>query len=156
MDASFSLADFKFGKLPTQSPPLVGYRFGVYFLGGTGVMFPSDFRFSRVSGVGVRISEDEQTQKRAIPVYENLVLERGLPVDSPLTNAVSDALMARRPVAWNVLVSLLSEDAKPLKSWVFREVRPVNWSLSPFDANSKDVVVERIELEYQSFRPFSL
>jgi hypothetical protein len=80
MDASFSLADFKFGKLPTQSPPLVGYRFGVYFLGGTGVMFPSDFRFSRVSGVGVRISEDEQTQKRAIPVYENLVLERGLPV----------------------------------------------------------------------------
>ena len=51
----------------------------------------------------------------------------------------------------NILVSLLDEEDKPIKTWIFKQAYPVKWSLSEFNAMKSDVVVESIHIKYNSF-----
>jgi phage tail-like protein len=56
----------------------------------------------------------------------------------------------------NVLVSLLDEAGVNIKSWLFQTAYPVKWSISPFDAEANQVVIETLELSYQRMQSLKL
>ena len=156
---------FNLSNTQVLDDPLLGFRFGVFFLGGLGLAHPLDFRFKKVSGLDARIEVKdsdalgEGDATRRLPgktVYKNLVLERGMPTFSTLRAELQASLATTNRVARNVLVSILDENALPLNSWLFSEAYVVHWSLSPLDATSGEVIIETIELAYTNFKPFSL
>jgi len=138
-------------------PPL-GFRFGVFFFAGGVVPNPIDFRFKKVSGIGSSVlttplnegGQNLYSQKVPEKVqYENLVLERGLAVGSPLAVEFNATMSLFKFSPSNVLVSLLDEAGIPLSSWLFMKAYPVKWTVSSLDADSNAVVVETLELAYQ-------
>jgi phage tail-like protein len=141
-------------------PPL-GFRFGVFFFAGGVVPNPLDFRFKKVSGIGSSITtrpvneggQNLYTQKLPERVqYENLVLERGLAVGSPLVVEFNVAMSLFKFVPSNVLVTLLDDGGVPISSWLFMKAYPVKWTVSSLDADSNTVVIETMELAYQSMQ----
>lgn len=145
--------------------PMLGFRFGVFFMGKTGVDFPLDFRFQSVSGLSVEIQAgklpgtESSIAGETFPLsisYPNLVLKRGMPKDSSLRNEIQESFDSFQFHPRNVLLTLLDEIAQPLKAWVFQEAYPVKWSLADFDATSNSVLIEEIQLSYHSFKPMSL
>ena len=46
---------------------------------------------------------------------------------------------------------LLNENHEPLEAWNFVKAYPVKWSISNFNAQGNELVVETIELAYQYF-----
>ena len=156
---------FSFVNSVELDDPLMGFRFGVFFLGSLGIAHPLDFRFQEVSGLGGRIkmsSVDSMGQgdsSRQLPnktEYTNLVLKRGMPVISTLRMEIQQSLLQSQRTARNVLISILDENALPLNSWLLKEAYPVHWSISGLNASSSKVIIETIELTYSNFKPFSL
>ncbi len=146
------------GPLPYVGNPPLSFRFGVLFFTGGSKPNPLDILFQKVSGIGGTVEMDStqkggqnsdwlQLAKRVR--YDNLVLERGLVVGSPLSKEF-DAVMSDfkfRPS--NILVTLLDNTRLPLASWLFMKAYPVKWSLSDLDANANTVIIETMELTYQ-------
>jgi phage tail-like protein len=140
-----------------SGPPL-GFRFGVFFFVGGVAPNPLDFRFKKVSGIGSTVAtrtineggQNLYSQKLPERVqYENLVLERGLAVGSPLVIEFNAAMSLFKFAPSNVLVSLLDASGAPLSSWLFMNAYPVKWTVSNLDADSNTVVIETMELAYQ-------
>ena len=138
-------------------PPL-GFRFSVFFLMNGWTPNPLDIRFKKVSGIGSSIStrilneggQNLYLQKLPERVqYDNLVLERGLVIGSPLVLEFNDAMSSFKLRPSNVLVTLLAEGEIPLSVWLFRNAFPVKWKVSDLDADSNTVVIETMELAYQ-------
>jgi phage tail-like protein len=145
-------------------PPL-GFRFGVFFFIGGVVPNPLDFRFKKVSGIGSTISTrtvnegGQNLYSHRLPErvqYENLVLERGLAVGSPLVIEFNVAMSQFQFLPSNVLVSLLDDSGIPLSSWLFMNAYPVKWTVSNLDADSNTVVIETMELAYQRMQAIRL
>ncbi|SMF97698.1 conserved hypothetical phage tail region protein [Methylomagnum ishizawai] len=141
-----------------NSAPPLGFRFGVFFFAGGAIPNPIDFRFKKVSGIGSTVAtralneggQNLYSQKLPERVqYENLVLERGLMVGSPLVVEFNIAMSLFKFAPSNVLVSLLDEAGVPVGSWLFINAYPVKWTVSSLDADSNSVVVETLELAYQ-------
>lgn len=145
-------------------PPL-GFRFSVFFFIGGVVPNPLDFRFKKVSGIGSTISTStlneggQNLYSHKLPErvqYENLVLERGLAIGSPLVVEFNAAMSLFKFVPSNVLVSLLDEAGIPISSWLFTNAYPVKWTVSSLDADSNTVVIETMELSYQRMQPIRI
>lgn len=140
--------------LPLRIAPPLGFRFSVFFFAGGVLPNPFDIRFKRVSGIGasVTLSPIREDGKILLPdrvQHENLVLERGLAIGSPLVAEFNAAMSLFEFHPSNVLVSLLDESALPLSSWLFHRAYPVKWVVSGLDADSNAVAVETMELTYQ-------
>jgi len=153
------------GSLSLAGNPPLGFRFGVLFLVGGVVPNPLDTMFQKVSGIGstvdtVPIEEGGQnlyTQKVPGKIqYENLVLERGMVVGSPLSIEFNTAMSLFKVSASNVLVTLLDRTNTPISSWLFIKAFPVKWSSSNLDATQNSVVIEHLELSYQRFQTLSI
>lgn len=160
--------------LPELDNPLLGFRFGVFFLGTLGIAHPLDFRFQSVSGLGARVefggegTERTTSRNRDRPVssrnrdrpvrmsYENLQLKRGLPLFSTLRMEVHKSFSEFQFSPRNVLVCILDENSLPVSSWLFSEAFPVRWSLSELSADSSSVIVEDLELKYRNFKLMAL
>ena len=153
---------------PIQSviagPPL-GFRFSVLFLFGGVIPNPLDTRFKKVSGIGSLVTtrtvneggQNLYTQRLPEKVqYENLVLERGLAVASPLALELNVTMSLFTFNPSNVLVSLLDESGVPISSWLFLTAFPVKWVISPLDADANQVVIETMELSYQRMQSIRL
>lgn len=143
----------------------MGFRFGVFFFIGGVVPNPLDFRFKKVSGIGSTISTStlneggQNLYSHKLPErvqYENLVLERGLAIGSPLVVEFNAAMSLFKFVPSNVLVSLLDEAGIPISSWLFTNAYPVKWTVSSLDADSNTVVIETMELSYQRMQPIRI
>ena len=156
---------FDLPALPELDDPLLGFRFGVFFLGKIGVAHPLDFRFQSISGLSINVEVTQEggtgpsVSGRVLPeslTYSNLVLKRGMPLFSTLSRELHRNLNDFSFSPRSVLVSVMDENAMPLNSWIFSEAFPVKWSLSGLDADSNSVVVEEMELNYKSFKPFLL
>lgn len=135
-------------------PPL-GFHFKVEFSD-----FPGEYQFQSVSGLAVDVDTEDIAEggenrfKHKVPVrtrYPNLVLKRGLLVDSELIkwcrNAVEDFQF--KPI--NLIVKLLNEKHEPLQSWNVVHAYPVKWSMSDFNAEENELAVETLELSYNYF-----
>lgn len=124
-----------------------------------------DIRFQKVSGF--RISMSPQTIEEGgqnlfvhrLPqryTYENLILERGLALNSELSQKFLDAMTTYKFKPETVLVSLLDEKDNPVMSWAFFDAWPVSWQSSDLDANANALVIETLELAYTRFQRMAL
>jgi len=139
-----------------MSEPIIGMRFGVLFLAGGVIPNPLDIRFQKVSGLSVEVetepvSEGGQnlyTQKLPKGVkYNNLVLERGMVIGSPLNLEFNATMSLFKFSTSNVLVTLLGESKVPLAAWLFMKAYPVKWSTSDLNAEPA-LVIDTMELAY--------
>lgn len=139
-----------------MSEPIVGMRFGVLFFAAGVIPNPLDIRFQKVSGLSMEVetepvSEGGQnlyTQKLPKGVrYNNLVLERGMVIGSPLNIEFNATMSLFKFATSNVLVTLLSEHKLPLAAWLFMKAYPVKWSTSDLNAEAA-LVIDTMELAY--------
>ena len=142
----------------TSNPPL-GFRFGVMFSAGGKEAKPVDTLFQKVSGLSSSVETGNvseggqnlylQTLPKRIK-YDNLVLERGLVLDSALAGEFHNTMARFKFSLCNVLVTLLDTSGAPLMGWNFLNAFPLKWSVTDLDANANTVVIERLELSYQN------
>ena len=146
--------------------PLLGFRFGVYFLSKDTVDHNLDFRFQSVSGLSVTVGFGASTTKGysasgdgMLPeslTYGKLLLKRGYPKESALRAEIQQSFEEFQFRSRMVLVVLLDEQGEPLQSWQCMEAIPTKWSLGNFDATSSAVLIEDLELTYKQLQPISL
>ena len=153
------------GPLPYVGNPPLGFRFGVLFLIGGVVPNPLDTLFQKVSGLETTVSTTtveeggQNLYSQPLPQkiqYENLVLERGLVVGSPLVIEFNVAMSLFKFSPSNVLVTLLDNTRIPIASWLFLKANPVKCSVSDLDATANEVVIEHLELAYQRMQVIRL
>lgn len=145
-------------EVPQIVPDLpLGFRFSVVFFALGVLPNPIDIRFQKVRGLSARVEttpihsggQNLYTQKLPTGItYENLVLERGVLIGSPLAVEINVALSLFRFAPSNVLVTLLDGTGIPLSAWFFFKAYPVRWSTADLDATNKEVLIETIELAY--------
>jgi len=147
---------------PLDKNPPLAYRFLVQFIVGGTVPNPIDIYFQKVSGIGATVetkvvnSGGQNNFPQTLPQsvsYPNLVLERGLVLLSPLSKEFDLLISQFKFTLSHVVVILLDNTNVPIASWMFLKAFPVNWSLSPLDANDNSAVIETMELKYQRMQP---
>lgn len=153
------------GPLPFVSNPPLGFRFGVFFFAGGVIPNPIDILFQKVSGIGSTVKTTpveeggQNLYTQSLPEkiqYDNLVLERGLLVGSPLSIEFNAAMSLFKFAPSNVLVNLLDNMRIPIAAWLFMNAFPVKWGVSDLDATNNSVVIEHLELSYQRMQAISL
>lgn len=139
--------------------PPVGYFFRVEFqLGGVG---SADAMFQEVNGFNAELLTEEVRQggenrySQTLPTrakYSDLVLKRGLIVNSAIVKWCKDAIenLDIKPIT--VVVTLLNEKNAPLQTYNIVNAWPKKWSVSDFNAQESKIVVETMELSYQYFK----
>lgn len=141
--------------------PILSHRFGVFFFAGGLIPNPLDFRFQKVSGINAEVQLEtvkeggQNLYSHRLPNkvnYNNLVLERGYTIGSPLNIEFNIALSKFQFYPSNVLVTLFSEIGVPVGAWLYMKAYPVKWSVSALDAKANSVVVDTMELAYSRFQ----
>lgn len=136
------------------------FHFKVEFLDIPGVT-ANDIKFQDVSGLNAEVGVEEVKSggenrfSHRLPTrakYNNLVLKRGMLIDSGLVKWFTDAVENFSFSPATIIVKLLDKDHQPLQSWSFIKAWPVKWSISDFKATDNAIVVETIELAYQYFK----
>jgi phage tail-like protein len=139
--------------------PPVGFHFKVEVLG----LLPSgnDTRFTEVSGLSVEMITEEVTEggenrfHQKYPVrakYPELVLKRGLLVDSQISNWIRQCIEDFNIEPKNVDVKLLNERHEPLLTWHVVNAYPTKWAVTDFSASNNAVLIESIQFCYQYYR----
>jgi phage tail-like protein len=136
---------------------ILGFRFGVFFFAGGVIPNPLDIRFQRVSGLSAEVETMTVTEggqnlyTHRLPKkinYQNLVLERGMVVGSPLNVEFNAAMSLFKFYPSNVLITLFDEEQKPVSGWLFMKAYPVKWSTSDLNAKENAVLIDTMELAY--------
>jgi len=139
--------------------PPVGFHFRVEFQGID--TEPIDTYFREVSGLSFEIENEtvksggENRFSFKLPTrasYPNLVLKRGLFADSRLKEWVNEAVETMEVSLATVLVTLLNEQHEPLVTYRCVNAWPQKWSISDFNAQNSEIVVETLELVYQYYK----
>lgn len=139
--------------------PPVGFHFKVDFTRLSNVR-DGDVRFQEVSGLTAELGTEEVIEGgenrfvHRLPArakYSNLILKRGMLMDSRLIQWFQDAVegFVFEPV--DIDVTLLNEQHEPLVGWSFIKVWPAKWVVSDLKAQENSLVVETIELVYNYF-----
>jgi phage tail-like protein len=135
-------------------PPL-GFHFKVEFANLSG-----EYQFQSVSGLNVELETEQIAEggenrfKHKLPVstrYPNLVLKRGIRIDSALTKWCREALENFDIKPTNITICLLNENHEPLMTWNVVHAYPLKWSVSEFNAEKSQLAIESIELAYNYF-----
>ncbi|MGA1870250.1 MAG: phage tail protein [bacterium] len=159
------MAEFTIPELSMTENPPVGFHFLVTFFIGGIVPNPLDLRFKKVSGISSEIEIISQKEGgenlyvHRLPnrvSYNNLTLERGMVIGSPLNIEFNVAMSSLRLNPGNVLVALLNDDSIPISAWLFLKTYPVKWMVSNLDATQNSVVIETMELAYTRFQSFRI
>ncbi len=147
--------------------PPVGFHFKVEFSGIK--TKKNDHQFQSVSGLSIDLETEEVAEggenrfKHKIPVrtkYPNLVLKRGMLMDSGVIKWCREALENYnfKPIDLTVSLlvkdakSLITGDAKPLQTWNITHAYPVKWNIGDFNAEENKLVIETLELSYNYFK----
>jgi phage tail-like protein len=138
--------------------PPVGFHFLVEFADlGTA---EKDHQFQSVSGLSVDIETEEIAEggenrfKHKLPVktkYPNLVLKRGILVDSDVIEWCRKAIENFEFKPIDLTVKLLNQDHDPLMYWKVIHAYPVKWAVEDLSALESKIVVESFELAYNYF-----
>ena len=143
--------------MPGYYPP-VGFHFRVDFLG----LPPSehDIRFTEVSGLSVELGGEEVPEGgenrfvQRYPTrakYPELVLKRGMLASSRLLGWIRQCVEELRIEPKDLDVTLLNDRHQPLVTWHLVRAYPTRWAVSDLSATSNAVVIETLQLFYQSF-----
>ncbi|MEO0628009.1 MAG: phage tail protein [Bacteroidota bacterium] len=140
--------------------PPVGFYFKVEFLGLAGVV-EQDMYFQEVGGLSVDLTtedlkaggENRFTYKLPSRAqYPNLTLKRGLLIGSAVLDYIEETMTTMEVTPITLQVSLLNEEAQPLKSFSCVNAYPLKWSVDNFNAEESKVVVESMEWYYQYYK----
>jgi phage tail-like protein len=135
-------------------PPL-GFHFKVEFANLKG-----EYQFQSVSGLNVELETEQVAEggenrfKHKLPVstrFPNLVLKRGVLVDSSLIKWCREAVEDFDITPTDITISLLNEEHEPLMTWNVVHAYPLKWAISDFNAETSNIVIETIELAYSYF-----
>jgi phage tail-like protein len=139
--------------------PPVGFFFRVEF------QLPnkqaSDAMFQEVTGFNAELQTEEVKQggenrySQVLPThakYTDLVLKRGLIVNSAVVKWCKDAIENLIIMPITVTVTLLNEKNQPLLTYNLVNAWPRKWSVSDLNAQESRIVLETLELSYQYFR----
>lgn len=138
--------------------PPVGFHFSVSF---TGLEEDVDTQFQSVSGLTVDMETEEFAEggenrfKHKFPVktkYPNLVLKRGMAVESELIQWCRDAMEGFEFAPKDLTVRLLNEKHEPLRTWNVVHAFPVKWAMDDFNAQESKLVIETLEFSYHYFK----
>lgn len=142
----------------TETLP-VGFHFSVEFdVPGAA---SGDMRFRDVSGLTMELEEfsynegGENRFSHKFPVrgrYPDLVLKRGLLVDSGLRKWIMDAVENLIVAPATVWVKLLNAEHQPLQTYSVFGAWPKKWVVSDFSGEASELVIETLELSYKYFR----
>ena len=80
--------------------------------------------------------------------YDNLVLDRGFVVGSPLNLQLNDVMNEFKFFRSDVLVTLFNEDAVPISAWMFKEAFPVRWATADLNAQEDRILIDTLELSF--------
>ncbi len=120
----------------------------------------NDVRFQSVSGLSVEYDYEsykeggENRFEHKLPVrtkYADLVLKRGMLVDSAVIQWALDAFNNRIFKPAMITVNLMNEKSEPLRSWNVVEAIPKKWIVSDFNSSENGIVIETMELSYRYF-----
>jgi phage tail-like protein len=135
----------------------LSHRFGVFFFIAGVIPNPLDIRFQRVSGLSTRVETEPMNNggknliTKRLPkrlAYDNLVLERGFVVGSPLNLQLNDVMNEFKFFRSDVLVTLFNEDAVPISAWMFKEAFPVRWATADLNAQEDRILIDTLELSF--------
>ena len=135
----------------------LSHRFGVFFFIAGVIPNPLDIRFQRVSGLSTRVETEPMNNggknliTKRLPkrlAYDNLVLERGFVVGSPLNLQLNDVMNEFKFFRSDVLVTLFNEDAVPISAWMFKEAFPVRWATADLNAQEDRILIDSLELSF--------
>lgn len=146
--------------------PPVGFYFKVEFSGIQANK--NDHQFQSVSGLSIDLETEEIAEggenrfKHKIPVrtkFPNLVLKRGMLLDSGVIEWCKDALLNYhfKPIDLTISLlvkdvgSLISGNGKPIKTWNITHAYPVKWTVTDFNSEENKLVIETLELSYNYF-----
>jgi phage tail-like protein len=138
--------------------PPVAFHFKVEVLG----LPPNgdDVRFTEVGGLSVELGTEEIAEGgenrflQKYPVrakYPELVLKRGLLLNSEVLKWIRQCIEDERIEPKNVDVKLLNENHEPLLTWHLVNAYPTKWAVSDLNSTSNAVAVETLQLFYQYF-----
>lgn len=121
----------------------------------------SDNSFQDVTGISSEIETESYVEGgenrfvHQLPKsvkHPKLVLKRGIAQKkSPLItwcSAVIDGGFAVSIKPKLVKVYLMNEKKSPIRAWSFANAYPVNWEVENFNSTKNEVVIEKIELNY--------
>jgi phage tail-like protein len=138
--------------------PPVAFHFKVEVLG----LPPNDndARFTEVGGLSVEVGTEEIAEggeNRFIQKYPTrakypeLVLKRGLLLQSAVLDWVRRCIENEVIEPKNVDVKLLNENHQPLLTWHVVNAYPTKWAVADLNATGNTVVIETLQLFYQYF-----
>jgi phage tail-like protein len=139
--------------------PPVGFHFSVSFDSEISSQ-DADGYFQSVSGLNIEVETEtlneggENRFVHQLPVrtkFPNLVLKRGLLINSDLFKWCLETFQSMEVTPANLIVTLLNEEHEPLKSWKIKHAWPVKWNVSDLNAEESKLVIETMELSYHYF-----
>jgi len=83
--------------------------------------------------------------------YTNLVLKRGVLLNSKLIDWCFDAIDNFIFEPTDVMVTLLNEENNPVIAWNFVGAYPLKWSTTDLKAQDNSLLIESLELVYKYF-----
>ena len=143
--------------------PFTGFHFLVVF--EIFPQVPNDFRFQNVTGLTVDVDLDtykeggENRFVHRLPGrnrYSDLVLKRGMTLVSGVTAWCLDSIENFNYQPTNMLISLLNEDHLPVSSWYIANAIPIKYSISEFNAEQGQIVIESMTLRYEYYKTLNL
>lgn len=143
----------------TWAPP-VAFYFRVEFHGGNNI---PDTSFAEVAGLSVELETEalreggENNFVHNLPLrlkQGRLVLKRALePLDNKLENWVMRNLEGGFSQGFsplNISILLMDGSGSPLAQWMCDNAYPVKWEISSLDARKNELVIETLELSYNT------
>ncbi len=142
--------------------PPTSFFFRVLFKDLKGVGKDGEASFKEISGLGVNNSVETVSEgglleyQHKLPStysYTNIVLKRGLVLDSALKKWVEEGLKKFEFTPLTVMIELLEPGAegrepKVVMSWTIHNTWPVKWELSNFNAQQNEIAIETLELAF--------
>ena len=138
--------------------PPVGFHFKVEVSGLSSNA--DDVRFTEVGGLSMEIGTEEVAEggenrfAQKYPTrgkYPELVLKRGFLTSSEILDWIEDCVENLEIEPKDIFVKLLNEEHEPLMTWHIVKAYPTKWSVSDLNSTNNAVVIETLQLAYQSF-----
>lgn len=116
--------------------------------------------FQEVSGLNVKLESEvikEGGENRFShrlpnpPKYDNLVLKRGMVLNSALIDWAKLAVEQFSFTTKDVIVNLLDSKGEPVATWSFVNAYPVALKVADLKAQENAIVIETLELSYDYF-----
>jgi phage tail-like protein len=120
----------------------------------------NDVRFTEVGGLSVEMGTEEVAEGgenrfiQKFPTkakYPELVLKRGVLVNSPVTEWVRQCIEDFNIQPKDIFVKLLNEQHQPLLTWQVIKAYPTKWAVSDLNSTANAVAIESLQLYYQYF-----